>query len=519
MSVVRDSRGRPQGSPLRIIASCVLCALCALCAPLRAQGPFIPLDSRADRAVRWAVDTGALPSLDPLTRPWRLAAARDALTQADTSSSGAAERAAVRWAAEAVAALADSVQAIVEAGVSAYRDGGSEPIRFAGASGVSTALGVRLQAGTGPWVVVVNPAFDERWRDDPTFTGYRGGPVTGRMVEAYLAVSGRTGELAFGRMARNWGPASIDGFQLSSLAAPGDQLAGTLRFGRFAITSVAQRLDDRDTLASVRYHRFFVAHRLTMRLGAGSWVALTETGVYGGYGSGFDLAMHAPLNLALLSQYNEGQNLNTLLGAEAAIRLPSRMRLELSGFLDDIQVDDSVLTDSRPTSYGLSAGLIVPLAELPLHLDLRYARVSSLAYRNSFDTQLVYSVRDIGIGRNASDFDEARLRLSWKASPPTDVFAEAVYLRQGSYDFRQPFPSDSVLALPGKGFLVAPVAHAVMARVSGVSEWSNGLSVAGSLGVLRTLAGATRPVATLTVRMRFDARRMRTGGAFPALAP
>ena len=424
----------------------------------------------------------------------------------------------MRWAREAVAELDDSLALIAEVAVQAYRDGGREPIRFAGADGTSAAGGLRAQASVGPWVLVVNPAFDSRWEDDPAFTGYRGGAVTGRVVEAYVGLTGTRGDLVLGRMARNWGAASDRGLMLSDIAAPGDQLAGSLRLGRFELTSVAQRLDDRDTLAAVRFERWLMAHRLTMRLGEGSWLALTETGVYGGYGSGFDLAMHAPLNLALLSQFNEGQNLNTLLGADAAIRLPGNSRLELSAFIDDIQVDDdSAASADRPTSYGFAAGIVVPLRALPVHADLRYTRVSSLAYRNSFDPHLVYSIRDIGIGRNAADFDETRLRLSWKPAARVDVLAELMYLRQGSYDFRQPFPTDSALATPGQGFLVEPVGHARMARVSAITEMTNGLLLRGDLGVVRTLAGETETIAVVELSWRFDLLRRRPGHPMRAL--
>lgn len=472
---------------------------------------WIPLGSHADRALLWALDAGALPRLDPLTRPWRLAAARAALETADTTLD------ATRWARDAVAALDDTTALVAEAGLSAYRDGGSEPMRAAGASGIALGGGLRAQIGGRNWVAVANPAFDDRWRDDPTYTGYRGGPVTGRLIEGYLALTGAVGDVSFGRMARNWGPASVAGLQLSSIAAAGDQIAGALRYGRFELLAIAQRLDDRDTLAAVRYQRWFVGHRLVMRLGEASWLALSETGVYGGPGAGFDPAMHLPVGLALLNEINDGRDFNALLGADAAIRLPGRARLELAGFIDDIQVDDSALTDERPASYGLSAGVVLPLGRLPLHLDVRYTRIASLAYRNSFEPHLLYGVKDIGIGRNAADFDESRVRLSWKPAARLDVLAEVTYLRQGSYDFRQPFPPDSVLAQPGQGFLVAPVRHASMGRVAGIAELANGLGLRGELGVVRTLTGSSRGIASAAVSFCLNALTRRGCNGFTAL--
>ncbi len=505
---------------MRRRSCCTLVLAAGLAAPSASaaaqEGPFVPIGSRVDRVVVWALDAGALPSLDPLTRPWRLGAVRAALARADTIA-GSRAAAAVRWAADAIHAAADSQLVVIEVAASAYRHGGRDPYRAAGPSGAALAGGIRAYVVRGPLLATLSPAVDNSLRDDPSFTGYRGSEVVGRMQEAYVAVVGADADLSIGRMARNWGPLAFEGLLLSPSAYSGDQLAGSLRAGRFELTSLAQRLDDRDTLAAVPYRRWFLAHRLTVRLGRHAWLSAYETGVYGGPGQGFDPAMHAPLNLALLSQFNEGQNLNAMLGADLSLPVPGRGRFDLSAFLDDIQVDDSALTDQRPTSYGLTVAWVFPVAASPIHLTVGYTRVSSLAYRNSFDPQLIYAIRDVGMGRNASDYDQALLRVAWRSSPWWEVAAEVSHLRQGNYDFRQPFPDDSTLARPGQGFLVSPVRRATGGRIAFLGEVRPGVEARVELVGVRTLAGVTEGSARAGLRLRYDVLARRPGGSLPAL--
>lgn len=484
----------------------------------QSAGPFIPLGSRLDRLAVWAIEAGALPALDPLTRPFRFGDVRRASERVDTAGLAPAARRAAAWLRDEVASCGDSTALVAEVGIRAYRNGRRDSFRTSDSGGVSPAGGLRVVLARGPIVAVVNPAFENRLKDDPEYTGYTPRLIAGRMQEAYIAYTADRGDLFYGRIARNWGPALFDGLLLSPSAYATDELAGRLRIGRFELLALGKRLDDRDTTAVVPYNRWFLAHRLSVDAGRGVWLALSETGVYGGPGQPLNPLFHAPLNVALLSGFNDGPaNLNSLVGADALIPIRHGARLGLSLYLDDISIDRKTLTDRRPTAYGVTAVLTAALPSEPVHLTLGYTRVSSLAYRNSFDPKLEYSVLGVGIARNFSDYDQVLVRIDMQPSPAWWAVLDLSYLRQGAADFRQPFPPDSVLAQRGQGFLVAPVSRTPGARFAVAGTLGSGVTLRGELGATRTPGGATEPIAAVGVRLRFDVLRGRLDGAWAAL--
>src|SRR3972149_5640508 len=96
----------------------------------------------------------------------------------------------------------------------------------------------------------------DRWSDAAGGTGSRhrrtpgapGGP---------RPPPGAVGGGGFGCAGRQWGPGLFDGLQLSPSAYATDQLWGTVRFWRFELTTIAQRLDDQpgDSASGLPAHR------------------------------------------------------------------------------------------------------------------------------------------------------------------------------------------------------------------------------------------------------------------------
>jgi hypothetical protein len=317
-----------------------------------AAGPFVPLGSRLDRLVVWMIDEGALSRVDPLTRPFRLAALRRGVAEQDTLALSSAGRRALAWLRAELDAAADSTAAVAELGQAFYANGRRDSFREGGASGTGTMGGAWVSVTRGPFVAVFNPAFENRLKDDPEYTGKTDRFIAGRLQAGYVAVTGEVGELFFGRTARNWGPGLFDGLELSPSAYATDMISGALRMGRFELTTIAQRLDDYDTTFAASVTRWFFAHRLAIRAGRGVWLAFTETGVYGGPGRGFEPAFHAPLNLGLLAEFNENLLVNVLWGIEGHARLGRALTIAAQGVIDDIQIDKETLMDRRPTSGG-----------------------------------------------------------------------------------------------------------------------------------------------------------------------
>jgi hypothetical protein len=485
------------------------------------SGPFVPIGSRLDRLALWAADAGALRGVDPLTRPFRLAALRRAAAAADSATLTATARRSLEWLHQALEAAGDSTSVVAELAVRGYTNGRRETFRFSDSGGVGPAVGFRVGLTRGPFVVVLNPAIDNRLKDDPEYTGYTKRFIAGRMQEAYVAAMGNVASVYYGRFARNWGPPLWDGLLVSPAPYATEALGGALRIGRFELHSFTARLNDVDTSGVVSLQRWFVAHRLSMDLGRGAWLALVETALYGGPGQGFDPVLSAPLNSTLLSDFNDNQGrigVNAQWGADAVVPLWRGARVAASGFLDDIQVDrDTTLTSRRPTSYGLSVVVTAAMRTAPIHISAGYTRVSSLAYRNSFDPFLEYSQKRVGLGRNFSDYDQVMLRGAWRWSPAWSATLDVSYLRQGAGDFRLPFPSDSALAGGGMGFLMKPVRTAAGMRVTLEGELRPGLVVQGELGAVEMPRGDTRAIAAVGLRLRADLMRRRLGGSIPAV--
>jgi hypothetical protein len=497
-------------------------ALTVMPPPLAAQGaPFAPIGSRVDRLASWVAADGLLPGLDPLVRPFRLDRLRRAVTAVDSAAIPGAQRRVFRELAAALDAAERPAQLVVEGAAQAHSHARRESFRPGGRGGVTPAVGVYASLRDGPFVAVVNPAIDIRLHSDPEWKGYMERVRVGRMQTAYLALTGERGELSYGRIARNWGPDLFDGLQLSPSVYATEALAGALRMWRLELTAIASRLDDRPTPdTNVTFNRFFFAHRLTLNAGRGVWVAFTETGVYGGPGQSFDPAMHAPLDLGIISELNDHRDLNGLWGVDVVVPLGRGFRSAASLYLDDIQADRASSTDlqsKRPPSFGASVVVSAALRNAPVHVSLGYTAVSYLSYRNSKQPAFDYTNAGVGIGRNFSDYDQLLARVEVRPRPRWYCALDLTRIRQGSGDFRDPFPSDSILATPGYTILVAPVHSSLGARLTWDVEPAEGLEFRGQLGAVQDATGKTVGIAALAARVRFDVLQRKLGGAFQAI--
>jgi hypothetical protein len=496
------------------------CALALASAPLNAQspaGPWIPPGSRLDRTAAWLIAEGGLHGLDPLTRPWRFAALSRAVREQDTLALSPSGRILFAGIAAELSAAGESTAVVLGLGAGAWRGGARDHLRADSAEGAGAMGGIWVHFVRGGMVAVLNPVFDARLRDDPDYTGKTDRFVAGRLETAYLALTGARGDLFAGRMARAWGPAPLEGLQLSRSAYALDQLAGTIRVGRLELTTIAQRLDDADTSAAVPVTRWFLAHRLSINLGRGSWLALTETGVYGGPGRGFEPSFHMPLGLGLLAEWNEQRNVNLLWGAEAHVALSRGWTLGAQAVLDDIQVDRSGLTDRRPVSGGITGAITAALPSAPVHATLGYTRVQSLTYRNSFAPYEMYASRNVGLGRNRADYDQLLVRVAARPSVQVEAGVDVSYIRQGAGDFRQAFPPDSILTLRGQGFLVAPVVKGAAWRVFGQAQAGNGVNIRADIGQGLDAAGKSRLAGSVAIDFRLDWIARRAGSAWRPL--
>jgi len=421
---------------------------------LAAQGssPYVPLHHRAMPVVEHLIATGVITDPTPLTRPLRESALVQVLRAADTSAAPARVRGVVRQLLREFDRETGERRYSVtgEAGAAvathALRDpleiGRGAPPRAEGKDRGFTTGGLALHARLGPLVAVTHPYFDTRLKDDPDYFGKKDRFIAGRNAEAYLDARWRYGGLFFGSLDRNWGPPALEGLLVSSSPYSYDHLALTIGTSRVELQALLTQLDDMDDTSGTANHRYFIAHRLLVRPGSRTTVALWEGNVIAGPARTLEPSFANILNLGLLVEYDQNVAVNSLLGADVEFRL-GRVKLFGQLLLDDFQIDRRTQTDREPPQYGLTLG-----AQSALHgisWTAFYTRVANLTYRTSHPPETLQH-RFVGLARSFSDYDQLTLTASALAAPGLLLAPEATLLRQGEGDFRLPYPPASAYA-------------------------------------------------------------------------
>jgi hypothetical protein len=286
------------------------------------------------------------------------------------------------------------------------------------------------------------------------------------------------GELAFGRVGRNWGPPQMNGLMLGNYAYTYDHLYAKLGTDAVNVTGIVAKLDTYQPVNSVAFQRYLSLQRLS--IGKDQWhIGLTESFVYSGEGRGFEPTLSNPFNVLALSWRNEKADGNLSLGAEASWRSTTMGTWYVQGLLDDFQVDTCDTTCNEPASYGVIAsveGLKLPGDQ---RMFASYTRVSNLAYRTPNPAEQ-YSSQGIGIGQPFSDFDEVRAGLDL-ALPAIPVRLYGAFRRQGEGDYRKPFPK--VAAYPTTPtFLSGTVTQVKRIGASGAAQLKE-FELSGDLGL------------------------------------
>jgi hypothetical protein len=335
----------------------------------------------------------------------------------------------------------------------------------------------------GPVVAAIRTLIDTRLNVDPEFAGRKDRKLAGRTEEGYVSGQWKYGQLAFGRVGRNWGPSMTSGLMLGNYAYTYDHLFGQIGNDRLHFSSVIARLDDLVPTTGPTIQRYFSIQRLALRLG-NLELAGSESYVYGGAGRGLEFALANPFNIYGLSWRNENQEGNFGLGGEFALRSRKFGTVSGQAFLDDFQIDRSCNPACKqPSSYGMTA-----TAEgLPLGGDQRafasYTRISNLAYNNKNPAEH-YEILGVGLGAGFSDYDEIRAGLDLALLQRSPLRVYLAHRRQGEGSYNAPFPDPAAYAAT-PGFLSGVVMGVTRAAISGATKWRD-FEVHGDLGLNHT---------------------------------
>ena len=460
-------------------------AVSAATVPARAQNARLVSPDWPHMAALEHLQRAGVVTLDPLTRPWSQADVVRALERVDTS-------AVAPTIAQLVARLranlaADTMGLAVDAfvGALAASDAGRWALRPApdSSSGLFPLAGISASLRFPHVAVVTSPRIDNRLRSDPDYRGKKDRFIAGRNPEVYVAAAWPLAEVFVGQVDRNWGPEGIESLVLSSSPYTYDHFFVRLGPARLRLELLATQLDNRYNVDGTdNRQRFLSAHRLIVQPTSRLTLSLFESTLYADASTerSFEPWYLNPANLFLLAQYDGVETSNALVGADVVHR---GERLTLAGqvYLDNVQVDDSVARDRQPPGYGVTfvagGGALSGRATG----QALYTRVTNLAYRTQAAEE-AYLYREVGIGRNWADYDQATVRLSVLAHPRLLWGAELSWLRQGEGDPRAPFPPDSLLAATPTTF-AGTVERT--ARLAGRAEWwpRRGVLLRGELGL------------------------------------
>jgi hypothetical protein len=443
--------------------------------------PYVPLTHWATPYLEQLIARGAIADPTPLTRPFVQADVVRVLTAADTARLGGAERRIVRAILVALGRPSADGKPWARVDGNVAATGASharrDALRAAGPGHATAAGGLALQALLGPVALVTHPYFDTRLKWDPDYDGKQDRFIAGRNAEAYVDARWRFGELFFGSLDRNWGPAALEGLIVSPSPYSYDQLAVTLGTRRIQLQGIVTQLDDRPDTSGAPNHRFFVAHRLLWRPSAATTLGLWEGAIAAGPARTLEPWFANILNVGLLVEYDRNVKVNSLLGVDVEFRLRG-VKLFAQALLDDIQIDRQAPGDSEPPSYGVTLG-----AETVVHgvvLTGFYTQVANLTYRTPNPAEAVES-RLVGLGRNFSDYDQLTLRAGVLTGPGILLQPEATLLRQGEGDFRRPYPP--VAAYGTTPTLFAGVVERTVRLALGAAWQRGAWGVSGNGGV------------------------------------
>ena len=408
-------------------------------APLGAQSasPYLPISHWATPYIEHLITRGIVIDPTPLTRPWREAVIVQALKDADTAAMTRAERTEVD---RIVAALDEReagprARADLDVGVAAANFSRRDPLRADSTGHGTVNAGANLDFRFGPIVAVTHPELDTRLKYDPDWYGRKNRVIAGRTDEAYVSAQWRYGEVFFGSLDRNWGPAAVQGLLLSPNPYSLTHLEVNVGTTGFQLQGWVTQLNDLADSTGATAHRYMVQHRLWLKIPAGWAVSAWEGSVTSGNGRTLEPWFANLLDLGYLEQLNTKTNVNSFLGLD--FQRAGRTSVFGQFLLDDIQVDKGTAGDRKPASYGLTLG--AQGSAWGSAWTAFYTRVANLTYRNE-DNTMVPLWFGLGTGRNYDDYDQLTLKASVLTGPGVLLEPELTLLRQGQGDPRLPHP-------------------------------------------------------------------------------
>jgi hypothetical protein len=470
-------------------------ALIIMLAPaaLTAQAsPYLPTDDISYKYVDALMSRGLFGGLSVLERPYHVGRIRAAIDSARAKNPGSVVTSYLDALSQTIARYELRKGSDVESTRAPFRAKASFDFYATGETSslrelmladwreeVKPGIAGYFVMGGGHLAASVRAILDNRLNVDPEFAGRKDRSIAGRAEDAYIAGEWKYAEAAFGRVGRSWGPIGFSGLQLGNDAYTYDHLYSRFGVERIHLSTVIARLENYVLSPGVESSRYFSTHRLAFNRGRFEG-ALSESFLYSGVGRGIEFSLVNPFNVYALSWRNERTDGNLSFGGDIAYRSGRLGTYSAQVLIDDIQIDRCDTICHEPSAYGLT----VSAEGMPLIGDQKlfasYTRVSNLAYRTPNVAER-YAIYNVGLGRGWSDYDEVRVGTDLALLPRTPLRLYGAYRRQGTGDYRLPYPPQFLYATTPAIF-ARVVQKTVRIGLSGASTIGRDFAISADLG-------------------------------------
>ncbi|MDZ7369971.1 MAG: capsule assembly Wzi family protein [candidate division KSB1 bacterium] len=326
---------------------------------------------------------------------------------------------------------------------------------------LNSTLRLGLGAAAAPGIKAVTSFYIDNQLDaDSLYIGKRQGGWAAFTEQAYLSF--KTGRFTF-RLGRDylvWGPGRDASLMISVSARPMDHFYGAWTHPNLQFSFFAAQLDQTNypiNAKPAQQNRFLSGHRIEWRPRQFLRVALSETALYGGPNSGFDLAFMNPLIFFTGEEHNGPQTANVMAMLDIVALAADQLTFYASFLLDDIQLERANVDDKgEPPEYGLTAGL--NWAD-PLHLPgvdwfAEYTRVTNRTYNGQGGAWEKYLHRNVPIGHFlGNDFERMILGVSARPARTWRMSASWEHRRRGEGRVSKPFDTPWRDLPPGQKYV------------------------------------------------------------------
>ncbi len=194
--------------------------------------------------------------------------------------------------------------------------------------------------------------LDQRFMDNPYFTGYEWRGFQGYQEQMYISYSKNNMFIKFGRDYAKWGYGKGGRLFISDNSRPFDMLSLKLKSKFISIQTIISQLDKMYSA-----ERYLTAIRFELNPTKNIYLGVGQSALYGGEHQSLDFTLSNPLAFYSFTQDNDSKPLNGMIYFDAAWYLRNKYKIYCEFLIDDFQVDNEVKGDLEPDELAYIIGI------------------------------------------------------------------------------------------------------------------------------------------------------------------